>query len=183
MEEDPRVVRAPYIHSRDLPLMLLLCCYRTSSGDTGVSAALVLHGTPPFQVYYRQQRDSEPARETSKTFASSRGELTLQPERSGHYTFKFTQLSDANYKKTDLKGPSIELDVHPPPAADFVRAPQSGRGKKSISSCAGNMVDVDVELRVSLLWHKGCIRPLAEYGLTGYRPVERRSSNRWAEGL
>ncbi|KAL1951146.1 hypothetical protein VTO73DRAFT_295 [Trametes versicolor] len=123
------------------------------SGDTGVSAALVLHGTPPFQVYYRQQRDSEPARETSKTFASSRGELTLQPERSGHYTFKFTQLSDANYKKTDLKGPSIELDVHPPPAADFVRAPQSGRGKKSISSCAGNMVDVDVELRGTAPWN------------------------------
>ena len=119
-----------------------------SSGDTGVSASLVLHGTPPFQVYYRSQRDNEPPREVAKTFASSRGELTVQPERSGHYTFKFTQLSDANYKKIELKGPSIELDVHPPPAADFVGHAHGSRGKKSISSCSGNMVDVDVELRV-----------------------------------
>ncbi|KAI0652414.1 hypothetical protein C8Q79DRAFT_98543 [Trametes meyenii] len=123
------------------------------SGDTGVSAALVLHGTPPFQVYYRQQRDNEPARETSKTFPSSRGEFTLQPDRSGHYTFKFTQLSDANYKKIDLKGPAIELDVHPPPAADFASNVQGGRGRKSISSCSGNIVDVDVELRGTAPWN------------------------------
>ncbi|KAI0639968.1 hypothetical protein C8Q77DRAFT_1043739 [Trametes polyzona] len=123
------------------------------SGDTGVSAALVLHGTPPFQVYYRIQRDNEPPREASKTFANSRGELTVQPERSGHYTFKFTQLSDSNYKKIDLKGPAIDLDVHPPPAADFVGNAHGGRGKKSISSCSGNMVDVDVELRGTAPWN------------------------------
>ncbi|KAI0660622.1 hypothetical protein C8Q70DRAFT_976905 [Cubamyces menziesii] len=123
------------------------------SGDTGVSASLVLHGTPPFQVYYRSQRDNEPPREVAKTFASSRGELTVQPERSGHYTFKFTQLSDANYKKIELKGPSIELDVHPPPAADFVGHAHGSRGKKSISSCSGNMVDVDVELRGTPPWN------------------------------
>ncbi|KAI6096213.1 hypothetical protein EDD16DRAFT_690406 [Pisolithus croceorrhizus] len=29
------------------------------SGDTGVSAALILHGAPPFQVYYRTQRDTK----------------------------------------------------------------------------------------------------------------------------
>ncbi|KAI0828950.1 hypothetical protein BC628DRAFT_1533561 [Trametes gibbosa] len=123
------------------------------SGDTGVSAALVLHGTPPFQVYYRIQRNNETPREMSKLFTSSRGELTEQPERSGHYTFKFIQLSDANYKKIDLKGPAIELDVHPPPAADFVNNAHGGRGKKSISSCSGNMVDVDLELRGTAPWN------------------------------
>ncbi|KAI0778735.1 hypothetical protein BD413DRAFT_465706 [Trametes elegans] len=123
------------------------------SGDTGVSASLVLHGTPPFQVYYRSQRDNEPPREVAKTFTSSRGELTVQPERSGHYTFKFIQLSDANYKKVELKGPAIELDVHPPPAADFVSNAHGGRGKKSISSCSGNLVDVDVELRGTAPWN------------------------------
>ncbi|KAI9068689.1 hypothetical protein FKP32DRAFT_1587461 [Trametes sanguinea] len=123
------------------------------SGDTGVTASLVLHGTPPFQVYYRSQRDNEPPRELSKTFPSSRGEFTVQPERSGHYTFKFTQLSDANYKKIDLKGPAIELDVHPPPSADFVSNAHGGRGRKSINSCSGSMIDVDVEVRGTAPWN------------------------------
>ena len=119
-----------------------------SSGDIGVSASLVLHGTPPFQVYYRSQRDNEPARELSKTFPTARGELTVQPDRSGHYTFKIHQVSDANYKKVDIKGSAIELDVHPPPSADFIGNAHGGRGKKSISSCSGSKVDVDIELRV-----------------------------------
>ncbi|KAI0363538.1 hypothetical protein BV20DRAFT_1031218 [Pilatotrama ljubarskyi] len=90
------------------------------SGDTGVSASLVLHGTPPFTVWYRSQRDNEPPKDVPRNFPSSRGELTAQPDRSGHYTFRFTHMSDANYKKVELKGPVIELDVHPPPAADFL---------------------------------------------------------------
>lgn len=121
-----------------------------SSGDIGVSASLVLHGTPPFQVYYRSQRDSEIPKEHHKTFATSRGELTVQPDRSGHYTFKIYQVSDANYKKVELKAAAIELDVHPPPSADFVGNSHGGRGKKSISSCSGSNVDVEVELRVSI---------------------------------
>jgi nucleoporin POM152 len=118
-----------------------------SSGDTGVSATLVLRGTPPFQVYYRVQRDNEPPRELSKTFASSRGELTLQPERSGHYIFTFVQMSDTYYKKVQLNGPSIEQVVHPLAAADFVTG-QTGN-RRTMSSCEGGLVEVDVDLRVS----------------------------------
>lgn len=120
-----------------------------SSGDIGVSASLVLHGTPPFQVYYRSQRDTEPPRELSKTFSTSRGELTIQPDRSGHYNFQIYQVSDAIYKKIDLKGSAIELDVHPPPSADFVGNVHGARSKKSISSCSGSNVEVEIELRVS----------------------------------
>jgi hypothetical protein len=121
-----------------------------SSGDTGVSASLVLHGTPPFQVYYRTQRDKEPPRELSKTFASARGELTIQPERSGHYIFTFVQMSDANYRKVELKGPSIDQVVHPLATADFASGRASdGMNKRMISSCEGGLVSVDVDLRVS----------------------------------
>ncbi|PIL31435.1 transporter [Ganoderma sinense ZZ0214-1] len=123
------------------------------SGDIGVSASLVLHGTPPFQVYYRSQRDSENPKEHHKTFPTSRGELTVQPDRSGHYTFKIYQVSDANYKKIELKAAAIELDVHPPPSADFVGNSHGGRGKKSISSCSGSNVDVEVELRGTAPWN------------------------------
>ncbi|TBU54901.1 hypothetical protein BD310DRAFT_885314 [Dichomitus squalens] len=123
------------------------------SGDIGVSAALVLHGTPPFTVYYRSQRDAENPKEHHKTFTASRGELTVQPDRSGHYTFKIYQVSDANYKKIDLKAAAIELDVHPPPSADFVGNVHGGRGKKSISSCSGSNVDVEIELRGTAPWN------------------------------
>ncbi|KAI6120638.1 hypothetical protein EDD16DRAFT_1692102 [Pisolithus croceorrhizus] len=98
------------------------------SGDTGVSAALILHGAPPFQVYYRTQRDNESPRDLVKTFTTSRGIITLQPEHSGHYYYTFLQLSDSNYKKIPLDGPSIDQIVHPLAAADFVPV-SAGRNK------------------------------------------------------
>ena len=147
MEKDSRMVGTHRPLSEDRGYSILTVNH--SSGDIGASAVLVLHGTSPFQAYYRSQRDTEPPRELSKTFSTARGELTVQPDRSGHYTSKIHQTSDTNYKKIELKGSAIELDVYPPPSADFVGNSHGGRGKKSISSCSGNLVDVDVELRVS----------------------------------
>lgn len=118
-----------------------------SSGDTGVSASLTLRGTPPFQVYYRMQRDNEPTLEKSEIFATSRGEITLQPDRSGHYTFTFTQLSDAHYKKVELNGPSIDQVIHPLAGADFITTTQTGN-RRRISSCEGETISVDVDLKV-----------------------------------
>ncbi|KAF8167598.1 hypothetical protein B0H34DRAFT_682476 [Crassisporium funariophilum] len=123
------------------------------SGDTGVSASLILRGTPPFQVYYRMQRDSEPAREIAKTFTSSRAELTLQPERSGHYVFTFASISDANYRKVELKGPSIDQMIHPLASADFSESHGSGRSKRIISTCSGDTVDIGVDLRGTGPWN------------------------------
>jgi nucleoporin POM152 len=120
----------------------------SSSGDTGVSASLVLRGTPPFHVQYHVQRDNEAPMQFFKTFATSRGELTLQPERSGHYVFTFVQMSDANYKQVELNGPSIDQLIHPLAAADFVTS-QTGK-KRTINSCEGGTVSVDVDLRVSV---------------------------------
>lgn len=120
-----------------------------SSGDTGVSATLVLHGTPPFQVYYQTKKDSEAPKETSKTFPTSRGQFTLQPEQSGHYIFTFTKISDANYQRVEIDGPSIDQIIHPPASADFVGVPKGLGRKKAMSSCEGNLIDVEVELRVS----------------------------------
>ncbi|KDR85486.1 hypothetical protein GALMADRAFT_84345 [Galerina marginata CBS 339.88] len=123
------------------------------SGDTGVSASIVLHGTPPFQIYYRMQRDNEPAREISKTFTTSRAELTLQPERSGHYNFVFTYISDANYRKVELLGPSIDQIIHPVASADFSDSHGIGRGKRILSTCSGVSVDIDVDLKGTGPWN------------------------------
>lgn len=120
-----------------------------SSGDTGVSATLIMHGTPPFQVYYRMQRDKEKPLEVSKTFTSSRADLTLQPERSGHYVFSFVAISDANYRKIELPGPSIDQMIHPVASVEFSDSQSTGRGKKIVSTCSGDTVDIDVDLRAS----------------------------------
>lgn len=114
-----------------------------------MSASLVLHGTPPFQIYYRMQRDDEAPREISKSFTTSRAELTLQPERSGHYVFTFIAISDANYRKVELQGPSIDQMIHPLASADFSESHGSGRGKRIVNTCSGDTVDIDVDLKVS----------------------------------
>lgn len=134
-----------------------------SSGDTGVSASLVLRGTGPFLVYYQLQKDKGAPQEFFKTIGGSRGEITLQPDQSGHYKFTFTHLSDANYKKIPLNGPSIEQVIHPLASADFaIRENQTpGRSGRLINSCGGSHVDIPVELKV---------RPLGSFGFSSYLP-------------
>jgi len=94
------------------------------------------------------QRDREPPRESVKTFNSPRGELAIQPPQSGHYIYSFSYLSDANYNRVELKGPSIDQVVHPLATAKFVQAGLPGREKKTLNSCSGDTVDLDVELTV-----------------------------------
>lgn len=110
-------------------------------------------------MHYQVQRDAEAARDQLKTFNTARGELTLQPERSGRYIYKFTYLSDSNYKKVALNGPSIDQIVHPLASAEFIdggRSAASGR-KKVINVCEGASVNADVELRVSTSMFSTCV--------------------------
>ena len=132
-------------------LIVLAISFHQSSGDTGVSASLILRGTPPFQIYYSMRRDNEAAREISKSFTSSRAELILQPDRSGHYVFAFSSISDANYRKVELQGPSIDQIIHPLASADFSESHGPGRSKRIMSTCSGDTVDIHVDLRVSLI--------------------------------
>jgi len=135
-----------------------------------------MHGTPPFQVYYSTQRDKQPPLDLFKTFTSSRGELTLQPEHSGHYYYTFVQLSDAYYKKVALDGPSIDQVVHPLAAADFV----GGRGKRVVSTCEGATVGIEVDLRVGILI--GC-RIFMLMGTHRARLLGTWSCRLWVHGL
>ncbi|KAI0727871.1 hypothetical protein C8Q72DRAFT_876158 [Fomitopsis betulina] len=112
------------------------------SGDTGVSASLVLARDTSIP-------NKEPPKEISKSFTSSRGELTIQPERSGHYAFTFLHLSDANYKKVNLNGPSIDQVVHPPAHAEF------SHRERRLAAARGSTVDVDVDLRQQIVGPMG----------------------------
>lgn len=143
-----------HIRCLDLSWSFVLTSTICSSGDTGVSAYLVMQGKPPFQVFYKQKRNDEAEKEMSRLFQGSRGDITLQPENSGRYSYSFTHLSDANYKKIKLDGPSISQIVHPLASAGFVFHGATGTGnRRAINSCSGNTVDVEVDLRVRLLCH------------------------------
>jgi hypothetical protein len=53
----------------------------------------------------------------------------------------------------ELKGPSIDQAVHPLATAEFASGQAgTGRNKRILSSCSGDVVEVDVDLRAS-----GCL--------------------------
>ncbi|KAF9245820.1 hypothetical protein BU15DRAFT_85502 [Melanogaster broomeanus] len=122
------------------------------SGDTGVSASLILHGAPPFQVYYSTQRDKEKPRELFKTFTSSRGELTLQPEHSRSLLLYLLPAQRCQLsRKSSSMGPVSTRSYILWPLADFVSA--GGWAKRVVNSCSGNMVDIEVDLRGTAPWN------------------------------
>lgn len=109
--------------------------------------------------------------ERRRAIQSARDEIILQPESSGQYTYEFTHIVDEKYRsKIPLTGSgrTITQTVHPRASAEFVRNQQS-MGRQALSSCSGNEVKVDVDLRVSLRFlarHAGTL----VYELNGYFP-------------
>lgn len=121
---------------------------RECSGDTGVEASLVLHGTPPFVVEWTEQHNGGPVSHRRRTLDASRGSFTLQPPK-GMYKYAFSKLGDANYQDIPLNGPSVELSVHPSASARLIR---KGKKDEEVYSCAGNAFDINVELQGSAPW-------------------------------
>lgn len=124
------------------------------SGDVGVTANLVLHGTPPFRVHYTTQHNGGHETTNSTVIDGSRGEITLQPERSGSYVYKFTALSDKNYRNIPLNGPVIKQTVHPLAGAMFAGTAGRGRTRETtVQSCSGDVVDIPVILKGTAPWN------------------------------
>ena len=67
---------------------------------------------------------------------------------TGVQTCALPILSDANYNKVELKGPTVDQMVHPLASAVFAGPP--GRDRLTINSCSENSVDVDVNLMVCI---------------------------------
>lgn len=132
-------------------------------------------------MYYTVRKDKGPAVEKVKIFSGSRGELTDQPPESGHYTFTFTQLSDANYKRVDLKGPTIDQVIHPQATADFAHNVAGVRGRKKFSNCEGNTTKLDVDLKVC--FHDLNRSPIFIEFLLGYRSMDALCSGGGTKGF
>ncbi|KAG8796919.1 hypothetical protein FRC17_007911, partial [Serendipita sp. 399] len=124
------------------------------SGDVGVTANLVLHGTPPFRVYYTTSHNKGQETTNSTLISGSRGEITLQPERSGSYVYKFISLSDRNYKNIPLNGPVISQTVHPLASATFAGTSSRASGRETtVQSCSGDVVEVPIGLKGTAPWN------------------------------
>lgn len=148
-----KVVEQP-LPTADVKLETLHEC----SGDVGVKASLVLHGTPPYTIFYTEGKNRENPREHQRRINSARDEIVFQPESSGTYTYTFTHVSDKYYHKVPLtgEGRSIRKIVHPLASADFVRSypsrGQDGKPSAQMNSCSGKTVEFAVDLRGTPPW-------------------------------
>jgi len=55
--------------------------------DIGVNAVFEFTGTPPFRVHWTEQRKGSRLVEQSRKFDAHHGEVILQPEHEGQYTY------------------------------------------------------------------------------------------------
>lgn len=101
-----------------------------------------MDGTPPFRIHYNTT-DNKGSHESQETYLGARGELTLQPNKSGTYTYSFDAISDSFYSKVPLTGPgrAITQVVHPVASARFRDASADVCGNEE-----GREIEVGLEL-------------------------------------
>ncbi|TIA87288.1 hypothetical protein E3P99_03255 [Wallemia hederae] len=121
------------------------------SGEVGIRALMTLTGEAPFKLAYLVEFGNE-AKRVEKRIMSSRDELSLTPEREGKYKYTFLSLSDRHYRDIALgekgKGITATQVVHPLADAHFAES----SNKRTVWSCEGGHVDVNVEFKGSGPW-------------------------------
>ena len=130
------------------------------SGEVGIHALMTLTGEAPFMLSYTVEFGNEKSKRVEKKIYSSRDELSLTPEREGKYKYTFLSISDRNYKDIKIgekgKGITATQVVHPLAGAAF----SEPSNKRTVWSCDGSEVDIDVEFKGSGPWN-------LEYQTTG----------------
>lgn len=99
-----------------------------------------MDGTPPFLIHYTTT-DSKSVTESKERYLGARGELKLQPNKSGTYTYSFDSISDAHYSKVPMEGAgrTVTQVVHPLASARFKDA--------SVDVC-GDTPEIEVALQL-----------------------------------
>ena len=111
-----------------------------SSGDVGIHAIFTMDGTPPFLVHYTTT-DRKGTTQSQERYLGARGELKLQPNKSGTYTYSFDAISDAHYSRVPMEGAgrTVTQVVHPLASAKFKDA--------SVDVCGDNP-EIEVALQL-----------------------------------
>lgn len=148
--------------------------------DVGVTASFDFTGSPPFKLDYTEQRKGGRAKFLSQTFQSHHGSIVLRPEQEGVYTYvgtsssgglrkanglikTFTTLSDRKYKKVAVDKEPIQQTVHPLANVEIVE----NFRRRTLYSCSGDVVDIDIDARVSSLSSRTSENDL--WRVTGHR--------------
>ncbi|KAF8600877.1 hypothetical protein BDV93DRAFT_496344 [Ceratobasidium sp. AG-I] len=110
------------------------------SGDVGIHAIFTMDGTPPFLVHYTTT-DRKDTTQSQQRYLGARGELKLQPNKSGTYTYSFDSISDAHYSRVPMEGAgrTVTQVVHPLASAKFKDA--------SVDVCGDNP-EIEVALQL-----------------------------------
>lgn len=99
-----------------------------------------MDGTPPFLIHYTTT-DRKDTTESHERYLGARGELKLQPNKSGTYTYSFESVSDAHYSRVPMEGAgrTVTQVVHPLASAKFKDA--------SVDVC-GESPEIEVALQL-----------------------------------
>ena len=117
----------------------------------GYRVGLELVGTPPFKVQYTvHQKGRKSSQVHTKEVDGVRGQMEFKPSEAGHYTYRFTEVSDAVYKGISF-GPQredLELshDIRPAASAAFIDPSARKR------ACIDEPVSFDVHLQGEGPW-------------------------------
>ncbi|ORY24076.1 hypothetical protein BCR39DRAFT_548028 [Naematelia encephala] len=110
--------------------------------DVGVTVDFDFAGTPPFTVFYTEQRKGTRMDSKSATFRSHHGDLKLLPNYEGEYTYTFIALSDAKYQQVSLDKPPIKQTVHP-----LANVELFGNPRRTLFACSGDEIEIDFEAK------------------------------------
>lgn len=117
---------------------------KCAGSPIGLRVDLDLAGTPPFRVSYKMSRKGDRRQwpPIEEIIPGHRGQIELTPKNAGHYTYEFTEISDAVYPQHPLthKGLKLEQDVKPSASATFLNL------KPKYEACINAQVDFDVGL-------------------------------------
>ncbi|ORX35215.1 hypothetical protein BD324DRAFT_631845 [Kockovaella imperatae] len=110
--------------------------------DVGVTVGFEFTGSAPFMVEYTEKRQNGKSINKSARFNGHTGEIVLQPDQEGQYTYTFNHLTDAKYKQVKLDKPPIEQTVHPLANVELL-----GPKKRKLFACSGNEVELEFEAK------------------------------------
>ncbi|GAA5938494.1 Pom152p [Sporobolomyces koalae] len=135
------------------------------SSPTGLLTTLHLTGVAPFSVSYTlsrivQGRPHSTTRHVQR-LSHSRDEFKLEPG-PGEWEVRFTQIEDRFYKKLPLD-PTREFDYVKRIKVDEVAEAKWREREKTVHSCEGATVGVDVDLKGTAPW-------TLEYSVVGQKP-------------
>ena len=133
----------------DLSITSETILHKCAGNSIGLRLSLDLMGTPPFVVFYNDQRNGGKPIRRSEAVSGVRTQLEFKPRDAGHYMYEFLEIADSVYdvpRSLKHKQLRLEQDVRPTAWARFT----SSSPRKS--ACFQEPVSFDIALAGESPW-------------------------------